>query len=227
MLDSALAPALDSGACPHLAVLLRNDAEFAPVVASFYSLGAKRGGFLAHRGVQVDRDRQALASAGLDVAGLESESQLVIEQLDLDEPPDRLPRRLEAAFDDALGRGFNGLWSSHSPVGPEPGRMSGRCRSSARGRSGSGIARSSPSVPMSSRASKGPPRSGASPTSPVTTMAFSCPPMSGTSFSGRSEPPARPLRPRRPAERCSDDQAIAPSARSRARPSARHRFTFV
>jgi hypothetical protein len=121
MLDSALAPALDSGACPHLAVLLRNDAEFAPVVASFYSLGAKRGGFLAHRAVQVDRDRRALASAGLDVAGLESENQLVIEQLDLDEPPDRLPRRLEAAFDDALGRGFSGLWSSHSPVGPEPG----------------------------------------------------------------------------------------------------------
>jgi hypothetical protein len=121
MLDTALVPALDSGACPHLAVLLRNDAEFAPVVASFYSLGAKRGGFLAHRAVEVDRDREALTEAGLDVAGLESENQLVIEQIDLDEPPDRLPERLEAAFDDALGRGFTGLWSSHSPVGSEAG----------------------------------------------------------------------------------------------------------
>jgi hypothetical protein len=121
MLDTALAPALDSGACPHLAVLLRNDAEFAPVVASFYSLGAKRGGFLAHRAVDVDFDREALTDAGLDVAGLESENQLVIERIDLDEPPDRLPRRLEAAFDDALDRGFTGLWSSHSPVGAESG----------------------------------------------------------------------------------------------------------
>jgi hypothetical protein len=32
-----------------------------------------------------------------------------------------VPQRLEAAFDDALGRGFTGLWSSHSPVGSEPG----------------------------------------------------------------------------------------------------------
>jgi hypothetical protein len=68
MLDNALAPALDSGACPHLAVLLRNDAEFAPVVASFYLLGAKRGGLLAHRAAEVEADRQALAKAGLDVA---------------------------------------------------------------------------------------------------------------------------------------------------------------
>ena len=120
MLDSALAPALDSGTCPHLAVLLRNDAEFAPVVASFYLLGAKRGGLLAHRAAQVEVDRQALAEAGLDVAGLESEKQLVIEQLDLDEPPDLLPQRLEEAFDEAIGRGFTTLWSSHTPVGPEP-----------------------------------------------------------------------------------------------------------
>jgi MEDS: MEthanogen/methylotroph, DcmR Sensory domain len=120
MLDNALAPALDSGACPHLAVLLRNDAEFAPVVASFYLLGAKRGGLLAHRAAEVEADRQALAEAGLDVAGLESEKQLVIERLDLNEPPDVLPQRLEAAFDEAIGRGFTMLWSSHSPVGPEP-----------------------------------------------------------------------------------------------------------
>jgi len=120
MLDSALAPALDSGACPHLAVLLRSDAEFAPVVASFYALGAKRGGWLAHRAVEVNSDRKALTDAGLDVAGLESEEQLVIERIDLDEPPDRLPARLAADFDHALDRGLTGLWSSHSPVGPDP-----------------------------------------------------------------------------------------------------------
>ena len=48
----ALDPALDGGACPHVAVLLRSEEEFAPVVASFYSLGAKRGGWLVHRSVE-------------------------------------------------------------------------------------------------------------------------------------------------------------------------------
>ena len=55
VLSGALAPALDSGTCPHLAVLLRSEEEFAPVVASFYSLGASRGGWLVHRGVEPER----------------------------------------------------------------------------------------------------------------------------------------------------------------------------
>ena len=117
--NAALAPALDGGACRHLAVLLRSDEEFAPVVASFYSLGAKRGGWLAHRAVDVEADRRALADAGLDVTGLEAGDRLVIEHLDVDEPPDRLPRRLATAFEAALGRGLTGLWSSHTPVGPD------------------------------------------------------------------------------------------------------------
>lgn len=112
----ALAPALDSGACPHMAVLLRSEEEFAPVVASFYSLGAKRGGWLVHRSAQPRDDRRELAQAGLDVDGLEAERRLAIEQVRFDEPPDRLPRRIDAAFDDALGRGLNALWSSHTPV---------------------------------------------------------------------------------------------------------------
>ena len=115
----ALAPALDSGACPHMAVLLKSEEEFAPVVASFYSLGAKRGGWLVHRSAQPRDDRRELAQAGLDVDGLEAERRLAIEQLRFDEPPDRLPRRIDAAFDDALGRGLNALWSSHTPVAAE------------------------------------------------------------------------------------------------------------
>jgi len=120
VIGGALVPALDSGACSHLAVLLKSEEEFAPVVASFYSLGAKRGGWLVHRGAQPNDDRRALARAGLDVDGLEAERRLAIEQLRLDEPPDSLPRRLDAAFDDALGRGLNALWSSHTPVGADP-----------------------------------------------------------------------------------------------------------
>jgi hypothetical protein len=109
LIGGALAPALDSGACPHLAVLLKSEEEFAPVVASFYSLGAKRGGWLVHRGAQPDDDRRELARAGLDVDGLEAERRFAIERLRLDEPPDRLPQRLDAAFDEALGRGLNAL----------------------------------------------------------------------------------------------------------------------
>jgi MEDS: MEthanogen/methylotroph, DcmR Sensory domain len=120
VIGGALVPALDSGACPHLAVLLRSEEEFAPVVASFYSLGAKRGGWLVHRGAQPSDDRRALAGAGLDVDGLEAERRLAIEQLRLDEPPDRLPRRVHAALDEALGRGHNALWSSHTPIGADP-----------------------------------------------------------------------------------------------------------
>ena len=120
MLDNAVGSALESGACRHLAVVLRSEAEFALVVASFYTLGAKRGAWLVHRAAEVEEDRRALTDAGLDVAGLESEDRLVIEPLNLDEPPDALPKRLEVDLDAALDRGLTGLWSSHSPVGPGP-----------------------------------------------------------------------------------------------------------
>ena len=89
MLDNAVGSALETGACRHLAVVLRSEAEFAPVVASFYSLGAKRGAWLVHRAAEVEEDRRALTDAGLDVAGLESENRLVIEPLNLDEPRTR------------------------------------------------------------------------------------------------------------------------------------------
>jgi hypothetical protein len=119
VLSGALSPALDSGACPHLAVLLRSEEEFAPVVASFYALGAARGGWLVHRAVEPAGDRVALAGAGLDVDTLEAERRLAIEPIRLDEPPEYLPRRLDPAFDEALGRGLSALWSSHTPVAPD------------------------------------------------------------------------------------------------------------
>ena len=90
VLSGALSPALDGGACPHLAVLLRSEEEFAPVVASFYALGAARGGWLVHRAVEPAGDRVALARAGLDVDTLEAERRLAIEPIRLDEPPEYL-----------------------------------------------------------------------------------------------------------------------------------------
>jgi hypothetical protein len=119
VLSGSLSPALDGGACPHVAVLLRSEEEFLPVVASFYSLGARRGAWLVHRSVEPERDREALTGAGLDVGGLEAERRLAVEQIRPAEPPDELPRRLDAAFEEALGRGLNTLWSSHTPVPPD------------------------------------------------------------------------------------------------------------
>jgi hypothetical protein len=119
VLSGALAPALDGGACPHVAVLLRSEEEFLPVVASFYSLGARRGGWLVHRSIEPEHDREALAGAGLDVPGLEADRRLALEQIRPTEPPERLPLRLDAGFEDALGRGLTTLWSSHTPVRPD------------------------------------------------------------------------------------------------------------
>jgi MEDS: MEthanogen/methylotroph, DcmR Sensory domain len=119
VLSGALAPALDGGACPHVAVLLRNEEEFLPVVAAFYSLGARRGAWLVHRSVEPERDREALAGAGLDVQSLEAERRLALEQMRPTEPPEQLPRRLDAAFDEAVSRGLSTLWSSHTPVRPD------------------------------------------------------------------------------------------------------------
>ena len=57
---------------PALAVVLRSEAEFAPVVASFYSLGSKARGMVGAPRGEMEEDRRALTDAGLDVAGLES-----------------------------------------------------------------------------------------------------------------------------------------------------------
>jgi MEDS: MEthanogen/methylotroph, DcmR Sensory domain len=119
VLSGALAPALDGGACPHVAVLLRSEEEFLPVVASFYSLGARRGGWLVHRSIEPESDREALTGAGLDVPNLEAERRLALEQIRPTEPPERLPHRLDAAFEEALSRGLSTLWSSHTPVRPD------------------------------------------------------------------------------------------------------------
>ena len=64
VLTGALAPALDGGACPHVAVLLRSEEEFTPIVASFYTLGVKRGGWLVHRSIEPERDPAAEARGG-------------------------------------------------------------------------------------------------------------------------------------------------------------------
>ena len=118
---SSLAEHLEAEACPHLAVFLNSLDELPGVLVSFYALGARRGGWLAHRALPggADRERALLTEAGLDVAALEA-----------DEPHGRRrdglrrTRRGSAepwheALDAALERGCTGLWYARSPVGPE------------------------------------------------------------------------------------------------------------
>ena len=190
VLSGALAPALDSGACPHLAVLLRSEEEFAPVVASFYSLGASRGGWLVHRGVEPERDREALAGAGLDVSGLEAERRLALELISMEEPPEQLPRRLDAGFDEALERGLTTLWSSHTPVAPDSDSFAHAMEVE---RAWEEHFRDRPVVtlcPYVVAGSTRPQRSGGSPASARATTPCSCPPTTASSCSGRVEPPA-------------------------------------
>ena len=45
-LEPPLRDAIDTGWCPHLAMLLRRREEVAPTLASFYALGAQLNGWL-------------------------------------------------------------------------------------------------------------------------------------------------------------------------------------
>ena len=117
----ALSPSLDGGRCPHLAVLLRTQAELFPTLASFYLLGAKRRGWLVHRSLPGEGgvDRERLAAAGLDVGPLEDNDQLAIVEFDPEEPPESSPRPWREALEGALSRGFEALWYSRFAIGPD------------------------------------------------------------------------------------------------------------
>jgi hypothetical protein len=127
MLERVLAPPLEGGFCPHLAVLLKREDDLYPVLASFYALGAKRDGWLAHRSVQgqADQDRERLAGAGLDVEALEAEERLAVVEFDPDEDPAASPEPWRRALDEALERGLTGLWYSRFAVGPDAEQLAG------------------------------------------------------------------------------------------------------
>ena len=116
---TSLAEHVEGEACPHLAVFLRTADELPRVVADFYALGARRGGWLAHRTLpgRGDHERALLSGAGLDVAGLEAEDRMVFVDLDPDTPPEGSADPWRAALDAALARGLTGLWYARFPVG--------------------------------------------------------------------------------------------------------------
>ena len=117
---SGLAEHLEAEACPHLAVLLHDADELPEVLVSFYALGVRRGGWLAHRALpgDTDHERRVLSDAGLDVAALEASERMAIVELDFDVPAERSTDRWRSALDDALAQGCTGLWYARFPVNP-------------------------------------------------------------------------------------------------------------
>jgi hypothetical protein len=119
MSESSLARHVEAEACPHLAVFLRGPDELPQVLASFFALAVRRGGWLAHRALpgDADRERELLTAAGLDVAGLEADGRMVIVEMDFEVPPEESARPWLEKLDAALARGCTGLWYGRFPVG--------------------------------------------------------------------------------------------------------------
>ena len=109
--DATLRHTVDGAGCPHMAVLLDTEAELPAVLASFYRLGARRNGWLVHRYLpgQEERDRAALIENGLDVGALEAEGRLQIVEFDVDEDPATWADPWSAKLDRALEAGFDAL----------------------------------------------------------------------------------------------------------------------
>jgi hypothetical protein len=120
MFEDSLAPAVEGGSC-HLAVLLKTSDELYPLLVSFYALGAKRNGWLAHRAApgQADLERERLAASGLPVAELEAGDRLVVVEYDPEVSAEAHTEPWEREMQRALDRGLTGLWYSRYAVGPE------------------------------------------------------------------------------------------------------------
>jgi hypothetical protein len=105
--------------CPHMAMLVGTPQELHPALASFYSLGASRNGWMLHRSLpgEGEADRAALIAAGLDVAGLEAERRFTLTEVPVTEPPDEWARPWVPLIEDALRDGYEAVWWSRFPVG--------------------------------------------------------------------------------------------------------------
>lgn len=118
---TSLAEHLEADACPHLAVFLRSLDELPGVLVSFYALGLRRGGWLAHRSLpdEADSERELLTEAGLDVAGLEADGRLAVVEMDYDAPAEGSAEPWREALETALERGYTSLWYGRAAVPAE------------------------------------------------------------------------------------------------------------
>jgi hypothetical protein len=115
--DSAFTP----DTCPHVAILLSHRDEVPAALAAFYALGAKRNGWLNHRALagRADADRAALTAAGLDVAALEAGGRMVFSEMEPWISVEEYVQGWDAQMQAALTGGFDAVWCSRFPVGPD------------------------------------------------------------------------------------------------------------
>ncbi len=122
---AALGGDVGTGFCPHLAILVPSAGEVIPALASFYGLGARRNGLLFHRALpgQADADRAGLTAAGLDVAALEADERLVVAEPPRETDAEHWARRWVPVLEDALAGGFDAVWFSRFPIGPDEAQL--------------------------------------------------------------------------------------------------------
>ena len=120
-LSGPLGDALRGRSCAHLAILLRSLDEVPAAQASFYAVGARRNGWLLHHALpgRADEERAALTAAGLDVARLEAAGQMLVDEWAVTEPPETWAQRWVAVAQRAIARGFDAVWWTGYPVGPD------------------------------------------------------------------------------------------------------------
>lgn len=126
-LTEIVEPALERGDCEHTAILLKSAAALPPVLASFYSLGASRNGWLVHGSLagEADADRRLMTKAGLDVRGLESSGRMAVIELDLSASPAEWVKPWSALLEEKLGAGFDAMWFARFPIGPTTSDVAG------------------------------------------------------------------------------------------------------
>jgi MEDS: MEthanogen/methylotroph, DcmR Sensory domain len=119
--EAALGSSVERSSCPHLAVLIRTEDELLPVLATFYALGVRRGGWLVHRARPAEQDahRSALEAAGLPVRELEAERRMAIAELDPSAPAAKAAEAWSRELDAALARGYDAGWYARSATGPD------------------------------------------------------------------------------------------------------------
>jgi DNA-binding CsgD family transcriptional regulator len=117
-MESALDHVLGTRKCPHLAMLLRSMQEVHVAQASFYGLGLRRGGWVLHRSVpgRLEKDREGLRNAGLDVDALVREGRMAIDETPIHEAPEDWAHRWAAVAEAALLRGFDAVWWTGPPI---------------------------------------------------------------------------------------------------------------
>lgn len=114
-------PGLGEAICPHMAILLDSMDDVAPALASFYSLGLRRNGWLFHRALpgKASEDREALEAAGLNVSELEREGRFELCELPITDPPESWAQPWLPVVEERLATGYDAVWWSRFPVGPD------------------------------------------------------------------------------------------------------------